>query len=184
MKKIVILLVVLMMVFAFTIPASARGIGPGDGTGPIGGLGPIRGNDSGRNSPGSGIGPGDGTGPIGGLGPIRGNDSGRNGYVIGQGLQGSATIFVMVGKISALGTNMVTIEVISGNKLVQPSLGTQVTVTVTSQTRYLYKDGTTTTTIGFTDLKEGQQVSANGTVANNVWTASRITVGASLSCLP
>ena len=109
MKKIVILFVVLVMVLAFTIPASASGIGPGDGTG-----------------------------PIGGLGPIRGNDSGRNGYVIGQGLQGSATIFVMVGIISALGTNTVTIEVISGNKLVHPSLGTQVTVTVASQTRYLY----------------------------------------------
>jgi hypothetical protein len=45
-------------------------------------------------------------------------------------------------------------------------------------------DGTTTTTIGFADLKVGQQASANGTAANNVWTASRITVGASLGCLP
>jgi hypothetical protein len=90
----------------------------------------------------------------------------------------------LVGKIAAIGTNTVTIDVIRGNKLVQPYIGSQVTVTVTSRTRYLYKDGTTTRPIGFADLKVGQKDSVNGTVANNVWTVSRITVGAALSCLP
>jgi hypothetical protein len=161
MKKIVILLVVLVIVFAFTIPASAGG-----------------------NGPGSGIGPGDGTGPVGGLGPIGGTDSGGKGSGSGQGQQGARGIFIMVGEITAIGTDTVTINVIRGNKLVQPYLGTQVTVTVTSNTRYLYKDGTTTTTIGFVDLQVGQSVSVNGNVANNVWAVSRITVGASLSCLP
>jgi hypothetical protein len=75
-------------------------------------------------------------------------------------------------------------NVVRGNKLVQPYLGTELTVTVTSRTRYLYKDGTTTSAIGFADLKVGQPVSVNGRVVNTIWTTSRITVGASLSCLP
>jgi hypothetical protein len=115
----------------------------------------------------------------GGYGPGGGNGSGN-----GQGQQGTRGTFAMVGKIAAIGTNTVTIDVIRGNKLVQPYIGTQVTVTVTSRTRYLYKDGTTTTQIGFADLKVGQPVSVNGTVANSVWTVTRITVGAKLSCLP
>jgi hypothetical protein len=90
----------------------------------------------------------------------------------------------MSGTIAAIGNNTVTIDVVRGNKLIQPYLGTQVTVTMTPQTRYLHTDGTTTTTIGFADLQVGQQVSLHGTVANNVWTVSRVTVGASLSCLP
>jgi hypothetical protein len=98
--------------------------------------------------------------------------------------QGTRGIFDMSGTIAAIGNNEVTINVIRGNKLVQPYLGTKVNVTMTSQTRYLYTDGTTTTTIGFADLQVGQQVSVHGTVADNIWTASRITVGALMSCLP
>ena len=202
MKKIVILIVVLVTVFAFTISASAGGngpaggVGPGDGTGPIGGLGPNGGNGAGGN--GSGIGPGDGTGPVGGLGPIGVNSpcgsdcgygplggNGSAGSVSGNGLgqKGARGIFDMSGTIAAIGTSTVTINVLHGNKLVQPYIGTQATVKVTSQTRYFYTDGTTTKTIGFADLQVGQPVSVHGTVADSLWTVARITVGASLSCL-
>jgi hypothetical protein len=91
MRKTLILLVVLMMVFAFTIPASAGGngtgggIGPGDGTGPVGGLGPIGGICPDGNGPGGGIGPGDGTGPVGDLGPFGGNGNGGKGPGSGIG---------------------------------------------------------------------------------------------------
>jgi len=115
----------------------------------------------------------------GGYGPGGGTGSGS-----GQGQQGTRGTFAITGKVAEIGTNTVTIDVSHGNKLVHPYLGTQVTVTVTSQTRYLNKEGTTTTTIGFVDLKVVQPVSVNGTVANNIWSVSRITVGASLSCLP
>jgi hypothetical protein len=120
----------------------------------------------------------------GGFGPGGGNGPGGMGSGNGQGQQGSRGTFAMVGKIAVIGANTITIDVIRGNKLVQPYIGSQVTVTVTPQTRYLYKDGTTIKPIGFADLKVGQKVSINGTVVNNVWTASKITVGASLSCLP
>jgi hypothetical protein len=121
-----------------------------------------------------------------GNGPGGGGNGGGSGTGPGTGQeqQGTRGTFAITGTIAAIGTNTVTINVSRGNKLVQPYLGTQVTVTVTSGTRYLYKDGTTITTIGFADLKVGQPVSVNGILANNVWTVSRITVGASLSCLP
>jgi hypothetical protein len=119
-----------------------------------------------------------------GNGPGGGGKDGGTGSVTGQGQQVTRGTFAITGTIATIGTNSVTINVTRGNKLVQPYLGTQVTVTVTSGTRYLYKDGTTITTIGFADLKVGQPVSVNGILVNNVWTVSRITVGASLSCLP
>jgi hypothetical protein len=112
------------------------------------------------------------------------NGNNGTGSVAGQGQQGTRGTFTITGTIAAIGSDTVTINVIRGNKLAQPYLGTQTSITVTSRTRYLYNDGMTTTTIAFADLKVGQPVSVNGTVVNNVWTAARITVGAALSCLP
>lgn len=130
-----------------------------------------------------------GNGPFGG-----GNGGGTSGITTGYGIltgsgtgfaqQGSQSIFIMEGTISAIGTDSVTIDVYRGNKLVQPYLGTQVTVTVTTLTRYLLRNGTTTTVISLSDLSIGQPVSVYGTLADNIWTTSRITVGAALLCLP
>lgn len=103
----------------------------------------------------------------------------------GQGSQkGPRGTFAMTGYITAIGSNTVTIQVYRGNNLVKPYIGQSLTVTVTAATRYLFKDGTTSTSITFADLEVGDPVSANGTVANGVWTAKRITVGANLACLP
>jgi hypothetical protein len=93
-------------------------------------------------------------------------------------------VFALVGRITAIGTDTVTIKVITGNILVKPYIGKELTVTVTAATRYLFKTGTTITPITFADLKVGQPVSANGKTANNIWTATRITVGAALKYLP
>ena len=123
-------------------------------------------------------------------GPFGGGSGGGNNFGIGTGSvngfaqRGSRGIVTMVGTIAAIGTNAVTIDVYSGNKLVHPYLGTQVIVTVNPQTRYLLQDGVTTTIISFAALMVGQPVSVNGTLTNTIWAASRITVGASLSCLP
>jgi hypothetical protein len=126
-----------------------------------------------------------GNGPSGGNG--NGNGSGvGTGSGTGQGQQGGRGTFAITGTITAIGSNSVTVNVLRGNKLVQPYIGTQVTVTVNTQTRYVLRSSATTaaTIITFADLKVGQSVSVNGTLANGVWTTSRITVGASLSCLP
>ena len=96
--------------------------------------------------------------------------------------------FSLVGKISAIDSanGTVTVTVLKGNKLVQPYLGQSIALRTTLKTRYLYKSTATAvaTPITFADLKVGDPVSVNGTLANGVWTATRITVGAKLSCFP
>jgi len=96
--------------------------------------------------------------------------------------------FALVGTISAIDstTGLVTVNVLKGNKLVQPYLGQSMDLKTTATTRYLLKTSSTTvaTLITFADLKVGDPVSINGTLANGTWTAMRITVGATLSCLP
>lgn len=63
-------------------------------------------------------------------------------------------------------------------------IGYDLTVRTTAATRFLLKTPSGTVPITFADLRVGQNVSVYGTLANGVWTASRITVGADLSCLP
>lgn len=154
MKKWIVLFVVLVLSVVIIVPAFAKGNGPFGG-----------GNGGGA------------TGITTGYGILTGSGT-------GFAQQGSQSIFIMVGTISAIGTDSVTIDVYRGNKLVQPYLGTQITVTVTSLTRYLLRNGITTSVISLTDLSIGQPVSVYGTLANNIWTTYRITVGAALHCLP
>lgn len=96
--------------------------------------------------------------------------------------------FSLVGRISAIdATNgTVTVNVLKGNKLVLPYLNKPLTLKTTATTRYLYKATPTSiaVVITFADLKVGDPVSVNGTLANGVWTATRITVGATLTCFP
>ena len=96
--------------------------------------------------------------------------------------------FSLVATISAIDpvSGTVTVTVLKGNKLVQPYIGQNLVMTTTAKTRYLYKSSPTAVpvTITFADLKIGDPVSINGKLANSVWTAARITVGASLTCLP
>jgi hypothetical protein len=155
MKKMIVVFAVLMLAFAVVIPAAAgNGLGSGNSSG---------------NSNGSGS----------GKGTASGTGSGT-----AQKQQGVRGTFAIAGTIAAIGTDTVTVNVVSGNKLVQPYIGAAISVAVSSNTSFVLKDVTATTKIAFTDLKVGQAVSVNGTVTNNVWTALRITVGADLSCLP
>ena len=93
--------------------------------------------------------------------------------------------FSLVGTIKAIDatTQTVTIQVLRGNALVKPFINQTVTLKTGAHTRFLFTDGTTTTTITFADLKVGDPVSATGVLLDNVWTAARITVGAKLDCL-
>ena len=113
-----------------------------------------------------------------GMGPGGGMGSATTG-----GQPGGRGTFVIVGTITNLETNSVTINVLRGNRLGQAAIGTQVTLAVTSQTLFFSRNGSTISLISFADLEVGQQVSINGIFANNVWTVYRITTGALLSCL-
>jgi hypothetical protein len=117
-----------------------------------------------------------------GNGPAAGR-KGAAGPGFGSGQPAAAGTFTFAGTITTIGANSVTVEAVGGSKLAQPSIGAQLTLAVTTQTRYVLRDGTTTTLITFADLQVGQQVSVQGMIVDSIWTASRITVGARLSCL-
>jgi heme/copper-type cytochrome/quinol oxidase subunit 2 len=95
--------------------------------------------------------------------------------------------FALAGTIASLDpvAGTVTVTVVCGNKLVKPYIGQDLTLQTINTTRFLLRnpDGTATP-ITFDDLVVGQNVSSNGKLADNVWTANRITVGADLNCLP
>jgi hypothetical protein len=107
----------------------------------------------------------------------------------GQGSQqgGPRGTIALVGEITAIDpvAHTLAVKVIKGNKLVQPYIGQEVEIATTLTTRYLLKaeDGTATL-ITFADLAVGDEISVNGRVLNNIWTARRITVGPDLNCLP
>lgn len=93
--------------------------------------------------------------------------------------------FSLVGKITAIDATAgtVTVSVFRGNTLAQPYVGKTLTLTTKAATLYFYKANAAAlpTPITFADLKVGQPVTANGTVANDVWTVNRITVTAGAS---
>jgi hypothetical protein len=95
--------------------------------------------------------------------------------------------FALSGTIASLDSaaRTVTVKVVSGNSLVKAYIGQNLTTQTNDSTRFLQRnpDGHATT-INFADLVVGQKVSVNGVLANNVWTATRITVGAKLIHLP
>lgn len=119
-----------------------------------------------------------------GKGPTDGRNGTGAGSTIRTEQKSPRGTFAITGTIAEIGTDYVTVNVLHGNKLVQPYIGSQIKLTLSANTRYLFTDGTTTTPISFTDLQVDQSVSVNGLVSNDVWMTLRITVGASLSCLP
>ena len=96
--------------------------------------------------------------------------------------------FAIVGTITAIDpvNKNITLTVLRANNLAKPYINLSVLVITTEKTRFLYKNTTasTATVITFEDLLVGDVVSIHGTLANDIWTASRVTEGASLSCLP
>ncbi len=88
--------------------------------------------------------------------------------------------FNLVGTITGIGDSTVTVQVASGNRLVKDFIGQTLTIQTTPSTRYLLRTSTETVPITFADLQVGQKVSVQGTLADGVWTARRITVGAAL----
>ena len=98
--------------------------------------------------------------------------------------KGPFSNFTLVGRIVEIGDGEVTIQVLRGNKLVQPNVEQELVVSVTSNTRYLEKVGDVVIPITFEDLAPGDPVSVHGKVVNDILTATRITVGAQLIHFP
>lgn len=96
--------------------------------------------------------------------------------------------FALVGKITAIDSaaGTITVKVYKGNRVVQPYRGQEVVLNTAAATRYLSKTSAAAVSvpITFADLMVGQAVSAQGRLADGVWTAARVTAGAKLSCFP
>ncbi len=90
--------------------------------------------------------------------------------------------FALAGTITDISETVVTVQVVCGNRLVKAYIGQSLPLQTTPTTRYLLKTPAGAVPITFADLQVGQNVSVNGTLVNNVWAASRITVGAALAC--
>ena len=188
MKKIFVVALTLALLVVMTVPAMAAG-GPGgkggggNGSGPVTSpapapvVNPATGYGTGSGTAartGAGIVPGTGNGTAAKVGAEKGNENG---------------IFAMVGSIVAIDpvAHTVSVSVVGGNKLTQPSIGQTVTVQATEATRFLlsYQVGVsqysgTSAAIAFEDLAVGQDVSVNGEVEDGEWMANRFTVAPQL----
>jgi len=94
--------------------------------------------------------------------------------------RGSNGAFTLAGTITAIDGTTVTVHVVGGSSSVKAFVGKDLVLQTIDDTRYLLRTSTVTVPITFADLQVGQTISASGTVANDVWTALRITVGAEL----
>jgi hypothetical protein len=94
--------------------------------------------------------------------------------------------FTLTGRITALdaATGVVSVEVAAGNTLVKAYVGQTIDIVTTPNTSFLLKTDTTAQTITFADLMIDDAISVTGTFASGIWTAARITTGASLVHFP
>jgi hypothetical protein len=101
----------------------------------------------------------------------------------GDGTPGGRGPFALAGKIESLdpAAQTVTVRVMSANRLAQTFIGQALTIRTSQATRFILRNANgTCTPITFADLAVGQAVSVNGSLANNLWSAARLTVGAML----
>ena len=89
-------------------------------------------------------------------------------------------LFTLVGTIAAIDGSVVSVTVVNGNPIAKPYVGQTVALQTTAATRFLLTTPTGTVVITLADLQVGQNVSAQGKLANGTWTASRITAGAKI----
>jgi hypothetical protein len=84
--------------------------------------------------------------------------------------------FSLVGKITDKGDQSITVKIWWGNTLVQQYRGQELEIQVDENTLFFFKQGTFVEPIDFSKLAVGQRVRVTGDTANDVWTASKITV--------
>ena len=90
------------------------------------------------------------------------------------------TLFTLSGQITSIADSPVTLNVLTVSAVARPYLGETLNIETTTSTRFLLKTPDGTVTIALEDLEVGDKVNVQGGVADGVWTATRITVGAKL----
>jgi hypothetical protein len=120
-------------------------------------------------------------GPPGDRGATNGNG---NGNTPGFGVRNPYTFSGTITTIDGV-NRTISVHIYCGNRLAMPYIGQDVTLQTTENTRFLLRneDGSVTP-ITFTDLLVGESVSSHGTLADGAWVATRVTMGALLTCQP
>ncbi len=95
----------------------------------------------------------------------------------GNGGGGGRPLFALVGTITVIGDNTITVQVVDGNRFVEPYIPGELTVQLTGSTNYFEWDPDGRLPIDLEDVALGDTTSIHGTVADDVFTADRVTVG-------
>jgi hypothetical protein len=90
--------------------------------------------------------------------------------------------FALVGTITGLGGDTITVQVQSGNRLVKEYIGEQLTVRVTENTAYHQWTVNGCVPSDFGSISVGQTVSIQGVLIEQVYVAQRVTVDVPLEC--
>jgi hypothetical protein len=116
-------------------------------------------------------------------GPGSGNRFGAaNGLGGGQQLRQGRDAFALVGTITALGTDTITVQVQAGNRYVKDYIGQELAVQVTANTKYMRWTQNGSVPIGFADLEVGDSTNIHGLVSDDIFTATRVTVDVPMLC--
>jgi len=116
-----------------------------------------------------------------GLG-TRGGDQNRHQQAGQPVMPNARQPFALVGTITALGADTITVQVQSGNRYVKPYIGQELTVQVTGSTRYMRWTADGSVPISFADLNVGDATNINGTLAESTFTATRVTIDVPMTC--
>jgi hypothetical protein len=84
--------------------------------------------------------------------------------------------FSLVGVITALDGDTITVEVYHGNRIIRPYIGEELTIKLTSSTRYRQWQPGGCIPISFDGVAVGDTASIQGTVSDDIFTAQRVPV--------
>jgi len=100
----------------------------------------------------------------------------RRGGPGGNGGGGGRPLFALVGTITAIGSDTITVQVVDGNRFVEPYIGDVLTVQLTDSTGYFEWDPDGRLPIDFEDVTVGDTTSIHGTVVDGDFIADRVIV--------
>ncbi len=107
---------------------------------------------------------------------------GRQPHRAGARVNAGSSVFTVAGVITSIDATArtVTLQVAAGDRFSKSLIGQPLTVQTGENTRFLLKTSSGAMAVSFTDLAVDQKVSVQGYVLDDVYTAQRITIGASL----
>ena len=95
----------------------------------------------------------------------------------------SSTIFSLVGTVTAVGEDSITVLVQAGNRNVKDYVGLELTLLIDDHTKVMQWTDEGSVPVTLADVQVDDAVNVHGKVVEGVYTAMRITVDVPLYCL-